>query len=614
MFKDQEGHALTQRINQTDVKSTVAWLEQMTNLPLLDNMLGSTGRKPTSGDLDLAVDANQVSKEQLEAHLKSWAQSQKLKPDEYVKKTGTSVHFKTPINGDPSKGYVQTDFMFMRDVPWSSFFLTAPANSEYKGRDRNILVNSIAKSLGYKLNQNAGIQDRSTDDLITNSPDEAAKLLLGKDATRDDLYSVETILAKLANDPKRDEKLADARDHFKRNGIPFVESRGETEANFLARLRDRIVNQGMQPLIEEEAPRRVIAEGARIEHLEDLVFERGSRGAAEALNIVKNMAENTAQTTTIKWDGKPAILWGRKDNGDFVLTDKSGFTAKGYDGLATSQEQLADIMSARGGDRSELIAVYNKLFPLLEAATPASFRGYAQGDLLYSSTPPVVSGAYVFKPNFIEYRIPVDSTVGKQIGDSEAGVAMHTYYEHPGADAQPIEGVRFKKVPGLLLVDPKTRDLQNVKPNSSLVKQISHLVKTHGANIDTLFSPGELRSAQISDLPALCKRYINSRIDTDFTDLLPGFAEWLHRNVTPRKFNNIIEYLKSPRSNESAIAAAFTIFLLLSDLKTDVLHQLDRQQPGHEGWVAATPSGRAKFVDRFGFSAGNRALNNPDRK
>ena len=89
VFKNLDGQALTQRINQTDVKPTVAWLEQMTNLPLLDNMLGSTGRKPTSGDLDLAVDANEISKDQLEAHLKSWAASQKLKPDEYVKKTGT---------------------------------------------------------------------------------------------------------------------------------------------------------------------------------------------------------------------------------------------------------------------------------------------------------------------------------------------------------------------------------------------------------------------------------------------------------------------------------------------------------------------------------------------
>lgn len=615
VFKDQEGHALTQRINQTDVKPTVSWLEQMTGLDLMDNMLGSTGKKPTSGDLDLAVNANEVSKEDLESHLKSWAQSQRLKPEEYVKKSGNSVHFKAPIIGNPEKGYVQVDFMFIKDIPWSKFFLSAPANSEFKGRDRNILVNSIAKAMGYKLNQNSGIVDRATEKLLTNDVDKAAELLLGRGATSRDMESVETILARLANDPKRDEKLADAREHFKREGIPFVESvKVDTEVNFLARLRDRIVNQGMYALIEHEEPRRVISEGARIEHLEDLIFERGSRGASEALSIVKNMAENTAQTTTIKWDGKPAILWGRKDNGDFVLTDKSGFTAKGYDGLATSPGQLADIMSGRGGDRSELIAVYNRLFPLLEAATPANFRGYAQGDLLYSSTPPVVAGAYVFKPNFIEYRIPVDSTIGRQIGDSDAGVAMHTYYEHPGAEAQPIEGVRFKRVPGLLLVDPKTRDLQNVKPDASLVKQISHLIKKHAADIDTLFSPGELRSAQISDLPALCKRYINSRIDTDFTDLLPGFAEWLHRNVTERKFNNIIEYVKSPRSNENALAAAFTIFLLLNDLKTDVLHQLDKQQPGHEGWVAATPSGRAKFVDRFGFSAGNRALNNPERK
>ena len=29
VFKDSNGRALTQRINQTDVKSTLAWLEEM---------------------------------------------------------------------------------------------------------------------------------------------------------------------------------------------------------------------------------------------------------------------------------------------------------------------------------------------------------------------------------------------------------------------------------------------------------------------------------------------------------------------------------------------------------------------------------------------------------
>jgi hypothetical protein len=131
-------------------------------------------------------------------------------------------------------------------------------------------------------------------------------------------------------------------------------------------------------------------------------------------------------------------------------------------------------------------------------------------------------------------------------------------------------------------------------------------------DIDGLFNPAELRAAQISDLPALCKRYINSRITTDYENLLPDFGAWLQKNTTPRKYNNIVEYLQSPRSNMSGITAAFTAFLLLHEIKMDMLSQLDRQQPGHEGWVIATDAGRAKLVNRFGFSAGNRILNNPN--
>jgi hypothetical protein len=73
-----------------------------------------------------------------------------------------------------------------------------------------------------------------------------------------------------------------------------------------------------------------------------------------------------------------------------------------------------------------------------------------------------------------------------------------------------------------------------------------------------------------------------------------------------------VEYLQSPRSNLDGISAAFTSFLLLHEIKTDMLAQLDRQQPGQEGWVIASDAGRAKLVNRFGFSAGNRILNNPN--
>jgi hypothetical protein len=610
IFKDASGRALTQRINQTDVKSTIAWLEQLTGLELQDNALGSTGRKPTSGDLDLAVDANQVTKEQLVQRLSQWAVSHGLKPEENIRKSGISVHLKTPINGRPDSGYVQTDFMFLKDVPFSKFILSAPANSNYRGQDRNVLMNSIAKSMGYKLNQNAGLMTRTEpNELISNDPDQIAKVLLNNRATEKDLYSVETIIAALEKDPKRDEKLADAREHFAREGVPFMEGMelppltGYTEVNFLARLRDRIVNQGMQPIFEG---------AVRIEHLEDLVFEKGTRGIKEALAIIQSAAENTADTTTVKWDGKPAIIFGRKPTGEFVLTDKSGFLAKGYDGLATSPDQLARIQNMRTGERGELINIYAKLWPMLEAATPANFKGYVQGDLLYTQTPPEAAGAYVFKPNFIEYRIPASSTLGQAIGNSEVGIAVHTRYADPGSDAVPIRHVKFNPHPGLLLIEPTVKDIKNVTPNRKLERELRSVVAQNGAAIDSLFNPAELRAAGITDLPQLCKRYINSRIMTNYDNLLADFGPWLQKAVTPRKYNNIVEYLQSPRSNLDGISAAFTSFLLLHEIKTDMLNQLDRQQPGQEGWVIASDSGRAKLVNRFGFSAGNRILNNPN--
>jgi hypothetical protein len=143
-------------------------------------------------------------------------------------------------------------------------------------------------------------------------------------------------------------------------------------------------------------------------------------------------------------------------------------------------------------------------------------------------------------------------------------------------------------------------------------RELRSVVAQNGSAIDQLFNPAELRAAGITDLPQLCKRYINSRIHTNYDNLLPDFGPWLQKAVTPRKYNNIVEYLQSPRSNLDGIAAAFTSFLLLHEIKTDMLNQLDRQQPGQEGWVIASDAGRAKLVNRFGFSAGNRILNNPN--
>ena len=630
VFKDADGRALTQRINQADVKPTLAWLEQLVpGLDLLNNTLGSTGIKDTSGDLDIAVDANKVTKEQLQHRLEQWAVSHGFKPQEWVKKSGTAVHFKTPITGRPDLGYVQTDFMLMNNVPWSKFVLGAmPADSKFKGRERNVLMNSLAKSMGYKLNQIAGIADRATNKLITDDPDRVAKLLLNKTATRQDLASVESILQAISTDPQREAKLADFKAHMEREGIPFMESavvnpyQEYNEVNFLARLRDRIVNQGMQIIVEAEV------QGGRakgIEHLEDYVFRNGSAGIKKAMDIVKNTAENTGATTTVKWDGKPALVFGRDPDGTFVLTDVSGFGAKGYNGLFTSPRQAINLLAQRDQDaaakgkpagRVEYLGpIYETLWPMLSAALPKTFRGYVQGDLLYTDRPPEDAGNFVFTPNAITYRIPIASDVGQRIGNSEVGIAMHTKYAEPGAPKEPIGTIDFKRVPGLLLLEPVYAK-ENVRPNRNLVQALRDVYKTSGSAIDGLFNPAELRALQITDLPKLCIDYINSRVGADFDNLIAGFGPWLESTQSPRKFANIVEYLQSPRSNLEGMAAAFEAWGLLHDIKMDILRQLDLQHPGQEGWVMATPAGISKAVNRLagGFTSANRAKNNPDQQ
>jgi hypothetical protein len=573
-----------------------------------------------------------MTKEQLAARLTQLVQSHGEDPRNWVKKAG-EVHFRTPINGNPNNGYVQTDFMFMPNLDWGTFYYGG-ASAGYKGMVRNVLLSSIAKTLGFKVGLN-GMFSRATNELVKGGtdPDYVAQVLLGKNATRENLRTVESIYATLARDSDRDAKLKDFREYLAREGLQEPDLvRENSDVHFLARLRDRIVNQGMSALIETEKanPYQIYeAEetgvGGRakgIEHLEDLVFRKGSAGVEQALAIIQHAAEAPQRTVSVKWDGKPAVVFGRKPaTGEFVLTDGSGFEAKGYDGLATSPEMMAQIQNTRKGERGELIQLYADLWPQLAAAVPTNFRGYVKGDLLYYPENPweEQAGNLVFKPNTVQYRIPMKSALGQRIANSTTGIAMHTMYADQGEAKQPLSRVKFNEVPGLLLIEPiYGKNIAGAEPAQSqarLIGQIKQILASKGAAIDTLFNPAELRAMQITDLAKLCVDYINARIRTggNFDNLLADFGRYLQATVTPRKFANIVEYLRSPASNTEGMAAAFTLFLLLHELKLDILRNLDTKDPGHEGWVMATPAGYAKAVNRFDFTARNAARNNPQQ-
>jgi hypothetical protein len=217
VFKNQDGSEATQRIARDNVVPTVQWLEQLTGLNLVDNMLGTTGKKESSGDLDLAVDVTKVSKDVLIQQLLAKGINQAD-----IRKSGDSVHLKTPILGDEANGYVQTDFMF-GNPDWQRWSLRgAGEGSPYKGVHRQVLMASIAKAQGMKWSYKNGLVDRETNEIISQNPTEIAQKLIN--GTPADLESVETIVAKIKSRPDYEQLVADAKETFARENLSLPES------------------------------------------------------------------------------------------------------------------------------------------------------------------------------------------------------------------------------------------------------------------------------------------------------------------------------------------------------------------------------------------------------
>lgn len=256
----------SQRINKADVLPTVQWLETITKLKLVDNMLGTTGQKETSGDLDLGVNEKDITKEELVERLKAWAIKNKIPQDTifntaktkttpafkygWIAKTGTNVHFKTPIKGNPENGYVQTDFMFTPDMEWTKYSLsgTPEVESPFKGAEKHMLLGKLAKvsdpnrpmSWSY-LN---GLLDSETREVIQKEPDEIAKLILGSTANKDTLRSVERILQYIKNN--------NLLDKFKTQIEAFRIERGFSEEDINRILKESSIPSFKKLFLKEE--------------------------------------------------------------------------------------------------------------------------------------------------------------------------------------------------------------------------------------------------------------------------------------------------------------------------------------------------------------------------
>ena len=363
----------------------------------------------------------------------------------------------------------------------------------------------------------------------------------------------------------------------------------------------------------------ILREGARIDHAEDIIFWEGSAGAKRVIDSIIGLAKGNTQSLTIKWDGSPAVIFGRDDKGDFVFTDKSGFVAKGYDGKSKSADDVEKMLLSRGkGQPNDSYKVFagnmKSVFPVFENAIPKDHRGYFKGDLLYFNTPQESNGAFTFKPNIVSYTVKTDSDIGKRISVSKAGVVIHRIVdpegsEKPLTDYDIFQGSQLLVLPPVTVQEPPQVDMSGVN-------NISAIVTKNSSALDSLLDKNKLREMKMTDFSNVLYQYVNSKTDSGLDNLGKDFMMWLQNsNVSAPKKAKMTEYVKT---NIKAFSALWQVVSGIMKVKDNIIDQLEQQpadvkasignKPGGEGYVLAHPTGDIKFVNRAGFSAANRAV------
>jgi hypothetical protein len=337
-------------------------------------------------------------------------------------------------------------------------------------------------------------------------------------------------------------------------------------------------------------------------HPEDSIFDGGgaARAALESLMyVIKNPG-----SVTIKWDGFPALIFGRMPDGRFTVQDKYMFDAKFFaDSPAKWQEY--DSKKASGKLRPDLYAKLTNIWAGLESAVGSS-TGFFWGDLLWWQQLKPKNGMYAFKPNVVEYHVPAKSTLGQQIGRSVGGVVVHQYFADSHARPAQWNGQGLKTDGAVVILTPGAGLEFKLNNPVQLTKAATSAVNQYSTVADKFLTglPGVVRQA--------LQKYMNKRITGQTNEKL---IDWLQTNVSAKQYKQLVGenmggYLYR---EQKGLNGLFTIWNSIYALKVNLADQLEKQvqgiqqsvngKPAGEGFVFNTPTGLVKLVNRGTFSA-----------
>ena len=384
-------------------------------------------------------------------------------------------------------------------------------------------------------------------------------------------------------------------------------------------------------------------QNTHLEHLEDSIIDRGSKGGKDAVMFLKSIKKMLTGNVggrlnvTVKWDGAPAVFCGiNPENGKFFVGTKSIFNKTPKINYSTG-----DIRKNHSGELA------NKLTVCLRELSKIGIKGILQGDLLFTKgdvkSQSIDEREYLtFTPNTITYAVDKDSAIGKRIARARLGIVFHTSYS--GSKMSSLSAsfgslTRIPKLGSVFVTDATYKDTSGSATfNRGEMSQFDSIIRMAEGSLSK--AAVVLNQFDISDplsvgfrLKTFFNYYVrNNSEQSKVKELVRMFRDYyenilqqeidaVKREDTKMKYRKIMEQgLTFIDRNQQGLYFSIASHMSLQTAKNFLIRKLNQiQSIGHfirtpdgfrvtnpEGYVAVDRvRGAVKLVDRLEFSRAN---------
>ena len=320
----------------------------------------------------------------------------------------------------------------------------------------------------------------------------------------------------------------------------------------------------------------------RIPHPEDAIFDGGLE-AKRYIDSLKSVIANPGGIS-IKWDGGIALVFGYDPNGEFFINDK--YMPAGYYAHSPADWERYDTEIKKSKTaRTDLYPKLGLIWEGLKSSVTA--KAVFKGDLMWVGRLQPVNGMFVFKPTTVEYRVPVNSAIGKLIAGKDGGIVVHQF------NGAPWDGKTGLANNGNVAIISPTAGLKFSLNEPTQLVAAAEKAKTliPAAEQFLLGMDGVARNA--------IKTYFNKKITRQTnSDLTDWIADPINKvsgaQVKKLLGDNQDGYLYT---NAQGYEALRSVWNAVYQLKVNLADQLEKQVQGFEQWTGGQKAGEGFVVN-----------------